>query len=274
MIATRFAPVRRRPLWLPPRRPPCDLPQRRVWTPQAVALDQNLGTGSNNGIVTVAINTAAVTAVGAKIFALISWFHSTLATVSVSGGSLTWTNLKQVANGSDRFAIFSADAPSGLASNTAITTTIASGPGGLLVGLVSFTGLTTGATADTTNQNTTTGTGWSSGAAAPTAVGYLLIGGAGNETTGSTTSTATNGTEIHDLWNTAAGQGLGTGYIIAASTASQAVTGTWTTSSTATTGALVIFPAAAAPGVSGSSVASGPAVAGEFSPHLNSRMWL
>lgn len=210
----------------------------------AVALDQNLGTGSNNGVVTVVINTAAATAAGAKIFALISWFHGSLTTVSVSGGSLTWTNLKQLANGSDRFAIFCADAPSGLASATAITTTIGSGPGGLLVGLVSFTGLTTGTTVDTTNQNTTTGTGWSSGAAIPAAVGNLLIGGAGNETTGTTTSTATNGTEIHDLWNTAAGQGLATGYIVAASTASQAVTGTWTTSSTATTGALVIFPAA------------------------------
>jgi hypothetical protein len=210
----------------------------------AVALDQNLGSGSNNGLTTVVINTAAATASGAKIFALVSWFHTTTATVSVSGGSLTWTNLKQVANGSDRFAIFCADAPSGLAINTAITTTIASGAGGLLVGLVSFTGLTTGTTVDTTNQNTTTGTSWSSGAAAPTAVGYLLIGGAGNEVSVSTTSTATAGTEVHDLWNSAAGQGLATGYIVAASTASQAITGTWTNSSTATTGALVIFPAA------------------------------
>jgi hypothetical protein len=269
--AERFSPVRRRPLWLPPRRPPCDLPRRRIWTPQsAVVFDKNLGSSSANGLAFVTFNTAAAAAVGSKIFALVSWFHPSSATVSVSGGSLTWSNLKQVNNGSDRFAIFCADAASGLATNTAITATISSGAGGLLVGLASFTGLTTGTTVDTTNQNTTTGASWSSGAAAPTAIGYLLIGGAGNETGVSTTSTATNGTEIHDFWNSAAGQGLATGYIIAASTASQAITGSWVGStSTATTGALVIFPASSPPVDN----TTKPARAGMFTPQLRQDGW-
>jgi hypothetical protein len=219
----------------------------------AVALDQNLGSNSANGLASVIVTTGATAAVGSKIFALISWFHASSAAVSMSGGSLTWSNLKQVANGSDRFAIFSADAPSGLASSTAVTATTASGAGGVLAGLASFTGLATGSTSDTTNQGTGSGTGWSSGAAAPSVTGYLLIGGSGNEIGVSTTSTAVNGAEIHDLWNSAAGQGLATGYLVAASTASQAITGTFTNASTANTGALVIFPA-----VAGAVAASAP----------------
>jgi hypothetical protein len=234
-----------------------------------VAFDKNIGSNSINGTALLTITTSAAAVSGSKIFALVSWFHPSSATMAVAGGGLSWTSLKQVNNSSDRFAIWSADAAAGLATNTAITATAASGVGGLLVGLASFTGLATGTAFDITNQGTGSGTGWSSGASAPSQIGYLLIGGSGNETSATTSSTAVNGAEIHDFWNTAAGQGIATGYIIAASTASQAITGTFTTSSTANTGALVIFPSATLPADN----TTKPARAGMFTPQLRQDGW-
>jgi hypothetical protein len=176
----------------------------------------------------------------------VSWFASGGAVMTVSGGGLTWSSAVQANNGSDRFAVWTASAPAGLASSSTITATIgSSGPGGLLVSVASFAGV---GTADTTMQSTgTTGASWTSGAIANSVAGALFAGGAGNETAASTTSTPSNGAEIHDLWNTSAGQGMASGWLAAAGTASQAITGTWVGgSSTANTGALAIYSASGA----------------------------
>lgn len=209
------------------------------------AVDQTLiGSNSTNGSTVTTVTTSSAAVAGSKIWALVSWFNSNAVTMTVAGGGLSWSSLKQVNNGNDRYAIWCADAPAGLASSTAISVTqSSSGAGGLLADLASFTGLPTGTVADATNQATGTGASWSSGSASNLAAGALAIGGAGNETATTTSSTPTAGTELLDRWETLAGQGIATGYIIAAAVAAQVITGSWVgAASTANTGAIVVFP--------------------------------
>jgi hypothetical protein len=174
----------------------------------AVTLDAALGSNSSNGLTSVTVTTGAAAASGSRLFAFVSWFASGGAVMTVSGGGLTWSSAVQANNGSDRFAVWTASAPAGLASSSTITATIgSSGPGGLLVSVASFAGV---GTADTTMQSTgTTGASWTSGAIANSVAGALFAGGAGNETA--------------------------------------AITGTWVGgSSTANTGALAIYSASGA----------------------------
>lgn len=213
----------------------------------AIALDANLGSNSTDSASPLTVSTGSAVATGAKIFVCVSWFNSSTS-MTVSGGSLSWSSLKQTDNGNDHFAIWSADAPAGLASATSISAlqTFAT-RGGILMNCTSFTGLATGTASDTTNQATSTGASWSSGSATNTSPDALFIGGAGNETVTSTSSTPTAGSELADVWNTLAQQGFAVGYTIAATSAARAITGSWVgAASTANTGSLVVFPAAAA----------------------------
>jgi hypothetical protein len=219
----------------------------------AVALDAALGsnsTGALSGATSVVVTTSAAAASGTKVLAFMSWFNSSAGPMTVSGGGLTWASVGQANNGSDRFAIWAADAPSGLASSSSITASQqALGAGGLLVSVASFSGV---GTVDTTAQSTgTTGSPYTSGATSNTTVGALFAGGTGNETATSTTSTPSNGAEIHDLWASGAQQGIATGWLAAAGTASQGITGSWVgAASTANTGLLAIYnPSASAPGI-------------------------
>jgi hypothetical protein len=95
---------------------------------------------------------------------------------------------------------------------------------------------------DTSNTNTTTGTSFSSGSATNSVADALFVGGAGNETTlTSVGGTNTNGTSRFDIWDSGAQQGMRMLDLIASSTGAQALTGTWANTSTATTGALMIY---------------------------------
>src|SRR4051794_20622169 len=180
----------------------------------AIAFDKVVLTATKDPMSTswgVATTAAAVS--GAKLFACINWWHDTSAVATLTGGSLTWAKLKQVDNGFDRFAIWCADAPAGLASGTTLTVAESPAAGAMLMNVSSFTGLATGTTADTTAQATGTGASWSSGAGTNLSADALFIGGAGNETATSTTSTPTAGTELADSWiTTGAAQGFATGY--------------------------------------------------------------
>jgi hypothetical protein len=215
----------------------------------APALDQVLGQNLATSGTTVTVTTTAAAAAGSKIFACFSWWNSGVATLTVAGGGLTWSSRVQVnGGGGDRYAIWSADAPAGLASGSTITSTIGVGGGGQFLNVVSYTGLATGTTADATNTATGTGASWSSGSATNISADALFIGGAGVEATTSTTSTPTAGTEIagSDVYSATAQQGTAAGYTIAATVAARAITGTWVGgTSTANTGAIVVFPAAA-----------------------------
>lgn len=246
----------------------------------AAAFDANLLVTDTNtgGITPITFNTTAVAAANTKVIVLASYFEATanLITAMTIGGTAAALDTRK-SNGSDRFDIWSADKAAGMASASAIQLTMPSNTGGgLLLGAVSFTGLATGAgSVVTISSAASTGTSWSSGSATNTGFAdALFIGGSGNEAVATTVPWAVvSGTKIHDRYRTADGQGFSTGYTIASSVASRSISGTWASTSTANTGALVIYAALQA-GVSGSSVASGPGVAGEFHPHINYRMWL
>jgi hypothetical protein len=210
----------------------------------AITLDQALGSNTKNatgGTQTLVVTTGATAAAGSRIVVCASWFDNAgTGTVSCSDGT-AYTQDKLVTNGNDKFSVFSRVLVGSLASGSSITLTWSSGflGGGLLAGACSYLG-TTGV--DTTNQNTTTGTGFSSGAASNAVADALFVGGAGNETlTTSVGGTNTNGTSRFDIWLSAAQQGMRMLDLITSSTGSQALTGTWAVTSSATTGALVIY---------------------------------
>jgi hypothetical protein len=215
----------------------------------AIALDATLLTTDMNtgGISPISVNTTAVAAANTKVIVLMSYFElsANLITAMTIGGTAAALD-KRNSNGSDRFDIWSADKPAGMATASAIVLTMASNTGGgLLIAALSFTGLVTAGSVVTTSSATSTGTAWSSGSATNTGFAVaLFIGGSGNET-------PVNGTELHDRWRAADGQGFATGYTIASTVAAGSISGTFTTSSTATTGALVIYAGtgAAAPAV-------------------------
>lgn len=205
----------------------------------AIALNTNLGANSNSSGSTVTLSTAGAVASGATVFLLVSWWNDVNSAATASGGGLTWTKDTQTDNGSgDRFAIFSAPAPAGLASATTLTITFGTADGGHLIGGVSFTGV---GSIDTTGGTTGSGTGWSSGTATNAVDGALALGGAGGEEGASTTSVAVIGTELHDRWQSGALQGFATGFQVVSGTGSRSITGTFSRSSTANTGALAIY---------------------------------
>jgi hypothetical protein len=208
------------------------------------SLDAFLGQNSANGLASVVVTTTAPAASGTRIIAYVSWFHPSSASMTVSGGTgMSWSSLGQVNNGSDRYALWTSNAPSGLASGQAVTATSASGAGGVLMSLTSAADVGTIDVVGGGSSPGATGANWSTGSIAPTQTGGWMTGGSGNETATTTSSTPTNGTEItgSDAWNSGAGQGAVAHYLIPASTASQALTGTWSTSSTANTGLSVSY---------------------------------
>lgn len=248
-------PVRTRPgVWLPRRRP-C------IWTPprNAIALDANLGTSNaaHSGLATFTQThtTTAAAAAGATTFLLLSYWTDSAGslpdTVTDSGGG-AWTRDQRVSNGSDRFDMWRCYQPGGLVSGATIGVhfPVAAGPfgvGGILIGVVSFTGIDISSPFVTSTSANSTGTGWSSGAATNTGFAdALFLGGSGNETAAAATSTPVNGTEIHDARNASAQQGFATGYTIASTVASRSISGTFSSASTASTAGLVIYAAASA----------------------------
>jgi hypothetical protein len=215
----------------------------------AIALDATLLTTDMNtgGISPISVNTTAVAAANTKVIVLMSYFElsANLITAMTIGGTAAALD-KRNSNGSDRFDIWSADKPAGMATASAIVLTMASNTGGgLLIAALSFTGLVTAGSVVTTSSATSTGTAWSSGSATNTGFAVaLFIGGSGNEDpTNPTTSTATSGTELPpDRYRAADGQGISTGYKIVGTVAADAITGNWSNAaSTANTGALVIY---------------------------------
>lgn len=209
----------------------------------AITLDQVLGSniGQTSAFAgTLTITTTQTAAAGSRVVVCISWFNTTSLTPTCSDGS-AYTLDKVFHNGSDAFAVFSRVLVGSLTSGSSITISglTTGSPGGLLGCACSYLGTTA---VDTTSTNATSGTGFSSGAATNAVADALFVGGAGNESAATSVGgTNTNGTSRADIWNSGAGQGMRMLDLIASSVASQALTGTWNSSSTATTGALVIY---------------------------------
>jgi hypothetical protein len=217
----------------------------------AIAFDADLGATDSPAAGSVTLTTTAAAASVARVVVIISYFRSVntgLSGVTIGGTAAALD--KRAPNGSDYLEIWSAHIAAGLASSSSIVCNMngSANLGGILVAAASFTGIdTSGTPVDTTTSSNSTGTGWSSGAATNTAADALFFGGSGNEAVATTVPwTAVNGTKIHDRWRSADQQGFASGYTIAASVASRSISGTFASTSTANTGALVIYKASGA----------------------------
>jgi hypothetical protein len=238
----------------------------------AIGTPTSIGTTSG-GTSPVTLATNAAVPAGALIHLVACSGFATDITATASGGSLTWgvggagaadqTTLF-TSGYAYRIGIFSAPAPAGLAlsSNLQIA---APGSDGILISGSYTTGL------DTSSSRLDVGTGagaattaWNTGSASNTNPDCLIIGGSFLDSLSSST--------IHDFQFATNAWTLTSAYKIVSAAASQNLAGTWVAAANHVQ-AFAAYKAVAA-GVTSSSTASGPAVAGEFSPHLNSRMWL
>lgn len=169
-----------------------------ISTPADIGTTAPGGTGSSLGLTT----TAAVPA-GGKIFVAICWFGSQTLS-SVSDGTNTYTIDKtQTTPGTTncRFAIASADAPSGLASGSTITATWSGTTADRKIAAAYSTGVQTGAGAayGAVGQGQSNNTAWSS---TTTTVnnGDLLWGGCHWEDGVVAVNTPSGGnTELHEF---------------------------------------------------------------------------
>jgi hypothetical protein len=150
----------------------------------AVTVDQaNLGTQAESGVTSSSLNTGAAVASGAMIVALVHNFNSAAETLSMSGGSLTWTQAHTLTSGSLRLSLFYAFAPSGLASGTTLTVTASVGGSNDMTWCVaSYLGVDTSGTVVAFNAAAASTAAWSSGSVAGNS-GNALIGGAGGDGT-------------------------------------------------------------------------------------------
>lgn len=140
----------------------------------AIALDQtSLGNASNNAsATTIAFNTGANVASDGTLFVLVHYAGAQ--TVTVAGGSLTWTEEAHRDESAIHTALFRANAPSGLASATTITATFSAAVTGRIIAGCSFTGLATAAKEDSGTIGLSN-TVWTSATMDPTTAENLTI---------------------------------------------------------------------------------------------------
>jgi hypothetical protein len=216
-----------------------------VVIPGTLGLDHNLGSNhtdfvSSSG--TLNLTTTAAASSASRVVVTISYWTSNAKVSSVTVGGAAAHLDKQTINpnGQDVYEIWSIPEASGLASGSTITANFGAGTGGTLMGAMSINGvdMTNGGGVASTASATGSGTSFSSGTV--TSPGGIVVGGVGNETTASTTASLTTGTKAHDVWDASAQQGFVDGYNIGGIS----ISGNFSTSSTATTGAAVAYSAA------------------------------
>jgi hypothetical protein len=232
----------------------------------ALAFDHNLTSSpftANSAQSTWPVNTSIAASANSKIVLLVSWWtdlnNSGLppTVVTASGGSLTWhTDIIATNNNGDGISIISADAPSGLASNTTLNVTLnQTQAGGEELSAMSFTGVATGTTTEPTNSNNSNvslSQHWTSGAITTTNANDLLVGfnvcDDGISPCGSGSYTPdTNWTEVHDFNEVTSAASYESVYRIVSSTGSYTAGGTTTQGVTTApdyVGAIVAYKAA------------------------------
>jgi hypothetical protein len=198
----------------------------------AIAIDvANLGTADPGGSrSTVAITTGSAVASGGFIVTCIGWFGTTTLS-SVAGGGLTWTIDKQGRAADPGFvsiAIASAQAPSGLASGTTITATLAANADVPTMGGTSFTGVATSSPVDGTPLGPTgvATAAWSTGNYSIQA-GSVIVGTCWNENTASGNTASAGSTEAWEIAQAGGPYSHVAEYRIEGSAGSYAVAGTW-----------------------------------------------
>lgn len=200
----------------------------------AVTLDKTLGTATAQQVnsVNLAINNAV--AVNSYVFLVAGRFCTSDGTLSASGGSLTWTEDKTVADNTQhlRISLFRALAPSGLSNGTTLTITpsVQTGITDIIVGGVALAGIDTSTpTTGNTNSGTGNGTAWSSGNVTNTSGNCIVGGGWNNDSGTNPSSTPTNGTEAFDIGFAAGAEALVGQYILSSSGSATPINGTWAT---------------------------------------------
>lgn len=217
-----------------------------------IAFDKALGTNYLTGDQTsITLTTSQTVASGGFIVVGVgafNWFD-TVNVGTVTGGGLTWTvdKIQHPGGGADGYAIISAQAPSGLASSTAISVPFVNDTGVVaypIIGGCSFTGVATSSPIDGTplGVNGSGVTSWSSGSYA-IAAGSVIVGGVYIDSGDSHNATA--GTEVWDRNNGGGPSSAGV-YRIESGAGSYAVSGSWTGSS-GYTGAAVAYLSATGP---------------------------
>lgn len=149
----------------------------------------------------------------------------------MSGGGLTWANDKTVVNGSDRVWLWTAQAPSGLASGTVITATWVGGVDGPIIAGRAFTGVLSSAPLDITSSATGSGTAWNAGTMAGVTAGDLANALAWGDGASSSSTPGGSYGESFDIPNAGALCVLTLTRLLGSGT-SESPTGTWAASET------------------------------------------
>jgi hypothetical protein len=204
--------------------------------PGAIALDRSLGTKSDNvGNNNMTINTSGAAAAGSRVFVFVNWNNSTRTLTSVSGGGLTWTVDVQAkaTNGNTRAAIASAQAPSGLPTNTQLKATFSGSVTHGLISAASFKGIAAASPLDGTASTTQAGVvGWTC-SVATTNPSDLVLGWSGIDANATSTATAPN-IELQDFGDANYYQWATSVYRIESSVGAKTVNGTWSRNTAAT----------------------------------------
>jgi hypothetical protein len=132
-------------------------------TTSTIAFDKNLGTFAQNaGGATMKLTTTAAAAANTRVFAFVVWSGASQTLTSVSGGGLTWTVDSQFKDPANyHVAIASANAPSGLATKTAIQATFSASTSHGDLAAVSFSGIAAASPIDAAVTNGQSGVaGW------------------------------------------------------------------------------------------------------------------
>lgn len=202
----------------------------------AIGTPTSLGTPSTAGAGTSDAFTTSVTAPSDSLIIVVgTWGHSSDRTGTLSGGGLTWTtdhtNLHSFGY-TFRIGIFSAPAPSGLASGSTLTLTASLACDGFTMTACYVEGMDLSGTREDISAGTgAAGTGWNTGSASTSNADDLIIGGSMLD--GLQTSTATgSATELFDFQFAGNAWSATTTYKIVSSAGSQSLTGTWTGSAT------------------------------------------
>lgn len=219
----------------------------------AIGTPVSLGTTADAGATDpYTLSTTATTPSGALIvLGTLTGQTGASPTYSVNGGGLTWTEDKQQTGTSGSvgwtYSLWSAPAPSGLASSTTINLDIGTGSGSTFSGLMSafyITGVSLLSDRANMVDSAFTSAGgissWDSTASSTTVADTILIGLGFSDNTGVNSSTPTgSASEIHDFRSTD-DINLTTTYRIVSATGSYSATGNWAANTAGGSGAIVV----------------------------------
>lgn len=199
----------------------------------ALAYGASLGTpgkSTTTQTTTIAFTTGVTVPSGSFLVCGVSWYNPGV-TASVAGGSLTWTNDVQKNGTVDtnyHLAIFTAQAPSGLASSTTITATFSGNAFGRSICGDYWTGVATSTPKDqTSTAGSNTGTAWNGGSITTTnADDLIVLMGWGDVVTTTNTPTAP-ATEVEDFNIVTDAASWAMEYRIVAATNTYSLAGTW-----------------------------------------------